>query len=164
MNRLLITIFTVLLCYTSSSFFNALLSANKAKTVLDFHQAFITNPSALVQLHLNIKTYFSTSNNRYEDISNKLVEQLGFIKSLKFSGLQSVQFSPENINNIAHGAYSIKFFNVSFEDCVVLEKYKPIHDMFKIIIINGVNLKNGGICYDEWFWQDGKNTLKFVGY
>ncbi len=142
---------------------NPLSTLKRGNDVLDFHQAVIQNPQALIMMHFDIVSIFQYSGNKYKDLNNELAVKLGIIKNLTFSGLEQVTFFHSPLNGYPYRAYSVEFSGVSYQDCIVLANYKPLQGIFENIKINGNPTNKGLSCKEEWFFQSGKNILKYVG-
>lgn len=152
-----------LLAVSMNSLSKPLSTLKRGKDVLDFHQAFAQNPQTLIMMHLKIIGVFRGSGSQYQDFNNELAVKLGIIESLAFSGLEKVTFSHASINGQPFRAYSAEFSGVSYRDCLALANYRPFEDTFESIEVNGERINKGLGCKKEWFFQSGKNTLKYVG-
>ncbi len=114
-------------------------------------------------MHLEIVGLFHNSANQYQDFDNDLAVKLGVLKNLSFSGLEKVNFSSAPFNERPYAAYSAEFSNVSYKGCIALAGYKPFEKIFISIEINGNSINQGGLCHKEWFFQSGKNKIRYVG-
>lgn len=141
----------------------------RGKDVVDFYKAAVENPQEIVLLSLEIQSTFANSSNRFKDLSNDLAQKLGYF-NVGPLGLDHVVLRSEPSPSLPYGFYSIALKKLKFKECEVLANYKAINDSFVRVELNGVPVSVNGVrqkavelCKSQWFFQEGKNVIKYIG-
>lgn len=141
----------------------------RGKDVVDFYKAAIENPQEVILLSLEIQSTFANSSNRFKDLSNDLAQKLGYF-NVGPLGLDHVELRSEPSPSLPYGFYSITLKELKFKECEVLANYKAINDSFVRVELNGVPVSINGVrqkavelCKSQWFFQEGKNVIKYIG-
>lgn len=142
----------------------------RGKSVLEFYEAAIVNPQQVLLLSLEIQRLFPSSSTRYKDLSNDLAQKMGWFNKGPL-GLEHMELKPEPSQGSQYGYYSITLKKLNFRQCEALFNYTALSQSFVRVELNGSPVFFNGspqqavvVCRSEWFFQDGKNELKYVAY
>lgn len=149
---------------------NALGTLVRGKSVLDFYEAAIANPSEVITLASEIRKAFKLSPSRYEGLSNNFAQQAGWFQSGPL-GLEHIELRPEPSSGHPFGHFSITIKKLSFEQCELLIGNSGVNANFVSVALNGeevsprdVHLSHEPQCKKQRLFQDGENAIKYVGY
>lgn len=148
----------------------AVSTINRGKSILEFYEAAIANPQQLVLLSEHIRQTFANTPTRYDQLSNELAQNMGWFDKGPL-GLSHIEVAPETSSGHKSGYFSITLKKLDFKQCEALANYRPINDMFVRVELNEVQVggtsspnPSTAVCKTAWFFQDGKNQLKYIGY
>ncbi len=140
----------------------------EGKHVLDFYKTAINNPQQILILALNIEGLFSGGPDRYKGLSNEFAVKMKWFETGPLA-LEHIELSPEPLTTLPYGNYSITLKQLTEKECKALTN-NSINLFFVRVELNGATIsargnqiKAGEPCKSEWFFQDGKNELKYVG-
>ncbi|WP_247845702.1 hypothetical protein [Marinobacter alexandrii] len=140
----------------------------RGKQAFEFVEAAIANPQQLIALALGIEGRFRMQGN-YEGLDNQYAQDAGWFVTGP-AGLDHIEVASEPTKHQRHANYSITLRKLTFKECEVLSNYVPFNAHFVSVELNGdrVSSKRNHVedvlgCENEWFFQDGKNTIKYVG-
>lgn len=142
----------------------------RGKNILEFYEAAIVNPQQVLLLSLEIHRLFLSSSTRYKDLSNDLAQKMGWFNKGPL-GLEHIELKPEPSQGSQYGYYSITLKQLNFKQCEALSNYTALNQNFVRVELNGSPVfanaskqQAVAVCKSEWFFQDGKNKLKYVAY
>ena len=142
----------------------------RGKSILDFYEAAIANPEQVLLLSLEIHGLFMGSSTRYKDLSNDLGQKVGWFKYDPI-GLERIELRPEPSQSYQYGYYSITLKKLNFKQCEALSNHAALNKNFlrvelngSPVFLNGSQQQTLALCKSQWFFQDGKNELKYVAY
>lgn len=145
-------------------------AAIRGKSILDFYEAAIANPQQILLLSVEIKGLFDGSSTRYKGLNNDLVQKLGLFDAGPL-GLDHIELRSESSPAYEFGYYSITLKKLTFKQCAMLSKHRALSGNFVRVDVNGNTVSVGGVpqqttvpCKSQWFFQNGKNELKYVAY
>lgn len=167
-------LFPVLSCLVAAAsqaqVIQAVGTLTRGKNILEFYEAAIVNPQQVLILSLEIRTLFLGSSTRYKDLSNDLAQKVGWFNSGPL-GLEHIELKPEPSPGYQYGYYSITLKNLKSKQCEVLSNYAALNRNFVRVELNGRPVFANGsqqqavaLCNSQWFFQDGRNELKYVAY
>ncbi|WP_421910612.1 hypothetical protein [Marinobacter sp.] len=140
----------------------------RGKNTFEFAEEVLANPQQLVALSLAIESRFQMQGD-YRGLSNRYAQNAGWFAKGPM-GLEHIEVASEPTQHQAHGNYSITLRKLTFKECQFLANNRPIKAMFTSVQLNGKTVfgrghqeQTGVLCDDEWFFQDGKNTIQYVG-
>lgn len=142
----------------------------RGKSILEFYEAAIANPQQVLLLSVEIRSRFTGDSTRYKHLSNELAQSLGLFDAGPL-GLDHIELGSEPSPSSEHGYYSIKLKKLNFKQCTALANHTPLNQNFVRVELNGVPvIANGAtqqtlaVCRSQWFFQSGRNELKYVAY
>jgi hypothetical protein len=142
----------------------------RGKDILEFYEAAIANPQQVLILSSEIQTLFFSSSTRYKDLSNDLAQKVGWFNSGPM-GLEHIELKPEPSPSYQYGYYSITLKKLKSKQCELLSNHAALNRNFVRVELNGSPVFANGtqqqtvaLCKSQWFFQDGKNELKYVAY
>ena len=163
-----ITIFASVLLHAQA--LQAIGTLKRGKDLLDFYKAAISNPEQVFLLAIEIQSTFGQGQTRYKDLSNNLAQKFGLFYKGPLA-LDHIELRPEASPGYEYGYFSITLKQLTFKECEVLANYPAIDGNFVRVELNGTAVYSNGsrqqkiaACRSEWFFQDGKNELKYVSY
>lgn len=141
-----------------------------SKDVIDFYEAAVKNPIQIVVLSSEIKQTFANSPDRYKGLNNEVARSLRYFESGPF-GLENIELRPEPSSGHPYWNYSITLKQLKLKQCEMLAKNQAVNVNFIRVELNGKSIFTAGkqfdsdvACESQWFFQDGKNEIKYVGY
>jgi len=146
----------------------ALATTARAKNALEFYEGGVGVPQQLIFLSSSIQLHFGTDVHRYKGLSNELALQLGwFDLGPLLPG--HVELQPEETNRFHYGRFSITLNKISVRQCELLSHNKGLNSLFFSVELNGTQIyrdksDHTAVCETEWFFQAGKNKIKYVSY
>lgn len=140
----------------------------RGKQAFEFVEAVVANPQQLIALSLGIEGRFRMQGH-YEGLNNQYAQNAGWFAKGP-AGLDHIGVASEPTKHQRHGNYSITLHKLTFKECEVLANYVPFNSHFVSVELNGNRVSSQGTqmgavldCESEWFFQEGKNTIKYVG-
>lgn len=148
----------------------AVKSLKRGKTALDFYKAAIANPQQIILLAVQIRSLFAGAQPGYKGLNNELAENVGWFMGGPLA-LDHIVLSSHPSPGYEHGYFSITLKQMNHGDCRVLARHASLNGNFIKVLVNGVPVYMSGNqrwsaspCETQWFFQGGKNTVKYIGY
>jgi hypothetical protein len=145
-------------------------TAMRAKSIVEFYESAIANPQQILVLSVEITSLYKGGSTRYKDLNNAIAQKQGLFDTGPL-GLDHIELRPEPSPTYEYGYYSITLKRLSFKQCTALSNHSEVNKNFVRVELNGKIIspieapkKPMTPCTSEWFFQDGKNELKYVAY
>lgn len=166
-------LFTLLCLLASSSHAQVMQAAGtlmRGKGILEFYEEAIENPQQVLLLSLEIRRLFHRSSTGYKDLNNGLAQKMGWFNYGSLE-LESMELKPEPSQSHQYGYYSITLKKLTSKQCEALANHTALNQNFVHVELNGSPVSSKvtpqravAVCKTQWFFQDGKNEVKYVAY
>lgn len=133
----------------------------QGKEVWEFYKTAVNNPQQIFLLSLHIKEYFSDSSSGYKDLNNELAAKNDWFKG-GLLGKEFIELGAEQSSNDDYDYYSITLKKLTFKQCNALSHNSRLNDLFERVEVNNLPVSNIKTCKSQWFFQSGKNTIKYI--
>lgn len=168
--HLLITLLALIAMPCHAQIAGAIGTAMRAKSIFEFYEAAIENPQQVLLLSVEIRGLYRGGSTRYKDLNNALAQKLGLFDAGP-TELEHIELRPEPSPTYEYGYYSITLKKLTFKQCTALSNHRALNQNFVRVELNGKVISPSGaptktitLCTSQWFFQDGKNELKYVAY
>ncbi len=163
--------FSSVACYAQASgALGAIGTLRRGQSALDFHKAAVANPKQIMLLAVQIRGLFANSSTGYKGLNNELAENVGWFMDGPLA-LNHIVLSSHPSSGYKYGYFSITLKQIKKRECQALANHASLNGNFDKVLVNGVPVfqRNNqrlsvSDCESQWFFQDGKNTVKYIGY
>ena len=141
-------------------------TALRGKSLLEFYEATVEDPSQVLVLAGDIQTFFrKLGHPGYKGLNDEGVQ----VHLLGPSPLSKewVDLSPEPSPAYEYGFFSITLKRLKFKQCEIIASNFALNGNFLSVELNGRPVSINGqqlpeVCRSQWPFQDGKNSLRFI--